>query len=77
VAARCGATWGIGLTGVAGPDPQDGVAPGRVYVAVAGPGTVRTATVDLAGDRHAVRAGAVRSALRELRIALDACSTGE
>ena len=27
---RCGATWGLGLTGVAGPSAQDGVAPGTV-----------------------------------------------
>jgi nicotinamide-nucleotide amidase len=36
---RCGATWGLGLTGVAGPAPQDGVAPGTVHVGLAGPGT--------------------------------------
>ncbi|HEX3781561.1 MAG TPA: CinA family protein [Pseudonocardiaceae bacterium] len=76
-ATRCGASWGVGLTGVAGPDPQDGVAPGRVYLAIAGAATVRGATVDLAGDRHAVRAGAVQAALRELRSALTACSTDE
>src|SRR5919201_5163572 len=29
---RCGADWGIGLTGAAGPDPQDGAAPGTVYL---------------------------------------------
>ena len=29
---RCAATWGIGLTGVAGPDPVDGHGPGRVYL---------------------------------------------
>jgi nicotinamide-nucleotide amidase len=36
---RCGATWGLGLTGVAGPAAQDGVAPGTVHVGLAGPGT--------------------------------------
>jgi nicotinamide-nucleotide amidase len=36
---RCGATWGLGLTGVAGPSAQDGVEPGTVHVALAGPGT--------------------------------------
>src|SRR5690606_17574795 len=35
---RCGADWGVGLTGVAGPDPQDGVAPGTVHTGLAGPG---------------------------------------
>ena len=66
-AARCGATWGVGLTGVAGPDPQDHVRPGRVYLGISGPATLRVDTIDLAGDRHAVRAGAVRTALIELR----------
>lgn len=32
----CGAQIGVGLTGVAGPDPQHGVAVGTWYVAVAG-----------------------------------------
>jgi nicotinamide-nucleotide amidase len=35
---RCGATWGLGLTGVAGPSAQDGVEPGIVHVGLAGPG---------------------------------------
>ena len=30
---RCGADWGLATTGVAGPDPQDGMAVGTVYVA--------------------------------------------
>jgi nicotinamide-nucleotide amidase len=30
---RCGAQIGIGLTGVAGPDPQDGIPAGTVYLA--------------------------------------------
>ncbi len=37
VRERLGADWGLSTTGVAGPDPQDGVAPGRVYLAIAGP----------------------------------------
>jgi nicotinamide-nucleotide amidase len=37
VRERLGADWGLATTGVAGPDPQDGVPPGRVYLAVAGP----------------------------------------
>ncbi|WIX93069.1 CinA family protein [Amycolatopsis sp. DG1A-15b] len=36
---RCGATWGLGLTGVAGPSAQDGVEPGTVHIGLAGPGT--------------------------------------
>jgi nicotinamide-nucleotide amidase len=37
VRERLGADWGLATTGVAGPDSQVGVAPGRVYLAVAGP----------------------------------------
>jgi nicotinamide-nucleotide amidase len=60
---QCGAHWGLGLTGVAGPDPQDGVAPGTVHVGFAGPSGVMVRTVQVGGDRHAVRAAAVRVAL--------------
>ncbi|HWC83764.1 MAG TPA: CinA family protein [Pseudonocardiaceae bacterium] len=70
--AACGADWGLGLTGVAGPDPQDGVSPGRVYVAVAGPGPRRVRELDLPGDRHAVRAGAARAVLELLQEAVPA-----
>jgi nicotinamide-nucleotide amidase len=37
VRERLGADWGLSTTGVAGPDPQDGAPPGRVYIALAGP----------------------------------------
>ena len=37
VRERLGADWGLATTGVAGPDSQGGVPPGRVYLAVAGP----------------------------------------
>ncbi|RKT86056.1 nicotinamide-nucleotide amidase [Saccharopolyspora antimicrobica] len=60
---RCRADWGIGLTGVAGPDPQDGVAPGTVHLGFAGPGGAAVHSVRLPGDRHGVRAAAVRVAL--------------
>ncbi|MEP6561032.1 MAG: nicotinamide-nucleotide amidohydrolase family protein, partial [Nakamurella sp.] len=38
---RCGADIGIGLTGVAGPDPQNGIAVGTWFCAIAGPGDHR------------------------------------
>jgi len=61
--ARCGATWGLGLTGVAGPDPQDGAAPGTVHLGLAGPTGPAVRTVTLGGGRHEVRAGSVAAAL--------------
>lgn len=50
-----GADVGLATTGVAGPDPQDGFAPGTVHVAVVTPegGSVRT--LALRGDRAAIR----------------------
>ena len=32
VRSRLGASWGVGVTGVAGPDPQDGRSVGTVFV---------------------------------------------
>jgi nicotinamide-nucleotide amidase len=37
---RLGATYGLAVTGVAGPDPQDGWPVGTVHIALAGPGGV-------------------------------------
>lgn len=48
---RCGATWGVALTGVAGPDPQDGHPVGEVHIAVAGPArTASTLAAELLDD---------------------------
>ncbi|SDM91774.1 nicotinamide-nucleotide amidase [Allokutzneria albata] len=64
---RCGATWGIGLTGVAGPDPQDGVPPGTVHIGLAHADREPTVvTLRCEGDRHAVRAASRDSALAML-----------
>lgn len=63
---RCTATWGIGLTGVAGPDPVDGHAPGRVYVGVSDGRRTDVAELALVGDRAAIRAGAVSAAAAAL-----------
>jgi nicotinamide-nucleotide amidase len=69
--ARCAATIGVGLTGVAGPDPQDGVAPGTVWVAVAGPRGSAVVRLSIPGGREEVRAGAVRGALDLLAAEVD------
>jgi nicotinamide-nucleotide amidase len=60
---RLGATYGVGLTGVAGPDPQDGHPVGTVYAAIAGPAGGEVRTLRLAGDRQAIRVAAVAAAL--------------
>jgi len=62
----CAASWGIGLTGVAGPDPVDGHGPGRVYLGVSGADRTDVVELDLPGDRAAVRAAAVEAAMHHL-----------
>ncbi len=71
VRTRCGATWGLATTGVAGPDAHGGQPPGTVWLGLAGPGGVRSARLRLTGDRAAVRAGAVGAALDLLAETLD------
>lgn len=62
-----GADWGLATTGVAGPDPQDGMPVGTVYVAVAGPaGAGKVAALRLNGDRGEIRRESVRSVLELL-----------
>ena len=63
VARLAGAAVGIATTGVAGPSSQDGAPVGTVYVATAVDGAVSVRRLDLAGDRAAIRAGAVAGAL--------------
>jgi nicotinamide-nucleotide amidase len=66
----CGSTIGIGLTGVAGPDPQHGLPAGTVYVALAGPEgfqlVSRRPGEITGGSRSGIRAAAVRDALELL-----------
>ena len=63
--------YGLSTTGVAGPDPAEGKPVGRVFVAVAGPGTTRVQVLDLGGDREAVRRQTVLAVLRLLGETLD------
>lgn len=59
-----GSDVGVSTTGVAGPDPQDGHAPGTVYVAVDdGRGRPQVRRLDLHGTRDEVRAKTVTAAL--------------
>jgi nicotinamide-nucleotide amidase len=64
---RTGATYGVALTGVAGPDLQDGHPAGTVFVAVAGPAGGQVRSLRLRGDRAAIRSGTVDAALEMLR----------
>jgi nicotinamide-nucleotide amidase len=64
VRERIGATWGLGLTGVAGPEPQDDQPVGTVFVGVAGPAGAPTVhRLMLSGERGAVRLSAAEMAL--------------
>jgi nicotinamide-nucleotide amidase len=64
VRSRCGADWGLATTGVAGPDPQDGVPVGTAHVAAAGPDNrQRVRSLRLPGRRAEVRHAAVAAAL--------------
>lgn len=64
---RLGASYGVGLTGVAGPDPQEGHPPGTLHVALAGPSSTRHRGLRVPGDRQRVRLMAVTTALDLLR----------
>jgi nicotinamide mononucleotide (NMN) deamidase PncC len=59
---------GIATTGVAGPDPQDGIAVGTVYIAISGPGSIGDSVYayDLSGDRDAIRVATVAEAIGAL-----------
>jgi nicotinamide-nucleotide amidase len=62
---RLGADLALSTTGVAGPDPQDGKAPGTVWVGLADGerSWVLDARTDPAPGRRAVREATVRAAL--------------
>ena len=76
VRRRLTATYGVATTGVAGPTAQDGVEPGRVYVAVTSPRDTHVRTLNLSGDRASVRGQAADEALALLaRVILAASDT--
>ncbi len=68
---RCQADWGLATTGVAGPDPQDGIPVGTVYVALSGARSVIRRR-NLTGDRATIRTGTVDAALDLLATTLRA-----
>lgn len=66
---RTGADWTIAVTGVAGPEGQDGHQPGEVWICVRGPvigslpPPVQVHQYQFEGDRRAVREATVEAAL--------------
>ncbi|OBB36660.1 MULTISPECIES: CinA family protein [unclassified Mycobacterium] len=64
---RCEATWGVGLTGVAGPEPHGGHAVGTVFLGIAGPVQTDVVELRLAGSRWDIRLAAVGEAVARLR----------
>jgi nicotinamide-nucleotide amidase len=67
VRSRLSASWGVGVTGVAGPQPQDGKAVGTVFVGVVGPdadhGIESVSELNLSGDRNTIRVQIVEQAV--------------
>jgi nicotinamide-nucleotide amidase len=64
---RCGATWGVGLTGVAGPDPHGGYQVGTVFMGLAGPVDTEVVELQFSGTRWDIRMSAVRESISRLR----------
>lgn len=72
-----GAEVGLSFTGVAGPEPQDGEAPGTVFVGLDVEGEVTSVRLQLPGDRLRVRQFSVISGLGILRARLAARLAGD
>ncbi|MCZ8381697.1 nicotinamide-nucleotide amidohydrolase family protein [Mycobacterium sp. CPCC 205372] len=69
---RCGATWGVGLTGVAGPEPHGGHPVGTVFLGLAGPVDTDVVQLNLSGSRWDIRVAAVNEAIGRLRVIVEA-----
>lgn len=69
--ARTGATYGVSITGEAGPESATGAPVGTIIVGLAGPdGKVAARRYSLFGDRNGIRARAAVWALDDLRRAM-------
>jgi nicotinamide-nucleotide amidase len=67
---RCEATWGVGLTGVAGPEPHGGHEVGTVFMGLAGPedhSVTEVVELQFSGTRWDIRIAAVRESISRLR----------
>lgn len=67
---RFGADVGVSTTGVAGPDTQEGIDVGTVFVAVSGPPGDTHREVHLPGNRETIRRMATAAALNLVRLYL-------
>jgi nicotinamide-nucleotide amidase len=67
---RLGASVGVGVTGVAGPDPQEGKPVGEVHIAVATSRGVRDTSQRWRGSRADIKSRAALTALNLLRLTL-------
>lgn len=62
----CGSDWAVALTGVAGPDPQDGHPVGEVWISFADSEAAQTERHHFRGDRWTIRKKSVDAALEGL-----------
>ena len=65
--ARTGASYALSITGEAGPESSTGVAPGTVFIGLAGPERTETRKIQFGGDRNRIRNLAAQTALDLLR----------
>jgi nicotinamide mononucleotide (NMN) deamidase PncC len=64
---RLGSTWGIGVTGEAGPESATDAPVGTVFIGIAGPDGTHVRRFQFVGDRGRVRTMAVQNSLDLLR----------
>lgn len=64
---KLGADFGIGITGVAGPDSLEGKPAGQIYIAIAGPDEVKGFEMRVPPRRIVIKRRASNTALTELR----------
>jgi nicotinamide-nucleotide amidase len=67
---RCSTTWGLSLTGAAGPEPHGGHAVGTVFLGVAGARGCESHELHLPGERWDIRYASVHQAIVALRATL-------
>ena len=67
VRTRLGATWGLAITGNAGPTAEGDAPVGTVFIALAGPGETPTKTYAVPGDRAEIQLRSTAWALDLLR----------